>query len=398
MSPHTGHRRIPRSLRAGLTVAAVAGTAAVTMACSAVSGSASGSAEAAAAPAVQTVMSGLDHPWDVSFFRNGDMLTTQRPGVLTMRTASGGVRTIKAPLGDLFVQSEGGLEGLVVDPTTVHRYFYTCQTYERGGKAVDARVIRWAMSDDGKSATREKTILSGLPVTSGRHSGCRLRFVPGYWLAVGTGDAATGTNPQNLYSLGGKTLRVGANGQIPTNTPFHSKGGNARYVTSYGHRNVQGLAMRPGTSQLWTQEQGTTRDDETNIAYNGGNYGYDPVPGYNESVPMTDLKKFPHAVRAQWSSGSSTVATCGITFLQGSAWGRWNGALAVAELKGEGVRILTLDKAGKVIRQELMPELNKTFGRLRTVQTGPGGALYVTTDNGGKADKVLRVTPHAPSS
>lgn len=326
------------------------------------------------------------------------MLTTQRPGKLTLRTASGSVRTIKAPLADLFVQSEGGFEGLVVDPTTVHTYFYTCQTYQQGGKPVDARVIRWALSKDGTSAVREKTILTGLPVSSGRHSGCRLRFVPGYWLAVGTGDAAIGTNPQNIQSLGGKTLRVGAKGEIPTDTPFHAQGGNARYVTSYGHRNMQGLAMRPGTGQLWTQEQGTTRDDETNIAYNGGNYGYNPVPGYNESVPMTDLTKYPKAIRAQWSSGSSTVATCGITFLEGAAWGRWNGALAIAELKSKAVRILTLDKAGKVIRQELMPELSGTYGRIRTVQTGPGGALYVTTDNGGGTDKVLRVSPHAPSS
>ncbi|MEO8750307.1 MAG: PQQ-dependent sugar dehydrogenase [Allobranchiibius sp.] len=352
----------------------------------------------ASSPGVQTVMSGLDHPWDVSFFKNGDMLTTQRPGKITLRTAAGKVTPVQAPLDDLFVQSEGGLEGLVIDPTTEHTTFYTCQTHQRGGKPIDARVIRWALSADGRSARREKAILTGLPVTSGRHSGCRLRFVPGNLLAVATGDAADGTNPQDLNSLGGKTLRVGTDGQIPTDNPFYSRGGNARYVTSYGHRNLQGIAVRPGTTQVWTQEQGSSRDDETNLLRAGGNYGWDPVPGYDESVPMTDTGKFPDAVPARWSSGASTVATCGITFLEGAAWGRWQGAIAVAELKNKGVRILSLDLAGNVIRDERMPELTQKYGRIRTVQTGPGGSLYVTTDNGDGQDRVLRVAPRAPAA
>lgn len=366
------------------------------------SGGPSGDAATGSAPSakgtvkVETVIGGLDHPWDVSFFENGDMLTTERPGKITLRTKAGKVSTVNAPLDDVFVQSEGGLEGLVVDPSA-ERIFYTCQTYQQGGKPIDARVVRWALSADGVSATRQKTILTGLPVTSGRHSGCRLRFVPGNLLAVATGDAADGTNPQDLNSLGGKTLRVGTNGEIPKSNPFYSRGGNARYVTSYGHRNLQGVDVRPGTDQVWTQEQGSTRDDETNLLQLGGNYGWDPVPGYNESVPMTDTEKFPKAITAKWSSGKSTVATCGITFLRGKEWGRWNGALAIAELKNQGVRVLTLDPAGKVTREEQMPALNDTQGRLRTVQSGPGGALYVTTDNGNDEDKVLKVAPHAPA-
>ena len=82
---------------------------------------------------------------------------------------------------------------------------------------------------------------------------------------MGTGDAAVGTNPQNLSSLGGKVLRVGWDGTIPADNPFVARGGNARYVYNYGHRNVQGLALRPGTSELWTAEHGSDRDDEVNL-------------------------------------------------------------------------------------------------------------------------------------
>ncbi|MDE9364709.1 PQQ-dependent sugar dehydrogenase [Luteipulveratus sp. YIM 133132] len=381
----------PRSRR--LLASAGAAMMAVTLAGSAPHASAS-SPDLAAAASVQTVVSSLNIPWDVSFFRNGDMLFTERGGRIVLRTAAGN-RTIKAPMSDLYVASEGGLMGLVVDPTTVHSYFYTCQTYKSGSNPVDVRIIQWKLSADGTSAARQRVVVSGLPLTSGRHSGCRLRFTPGYRLNAGTGDAATGVNPQNLDNLGGKTLRMDPRGPVPSDNPYAGATTNRRWVSSYGHRNVQGLDVRPGTSQLWSQEQGTTRDDETNAIVSGGNYGYDPVPGYNESVPMTDTTKFPNAIRARWSSGSSTVATSGITFLRGSGWGRWNGALAVAELKGQGVRVLTLNSSGQVTRQEQLPALDNTYGRIRTVQSGPGGALYVTTSNGSN-DKVLRLPPYAP--
>ena len=127
----------------------------------------------------------------------------------------------------------------------------------------------------------------GLPLTSGRHSGCRLRFGDDGKLYVGTGDAAQGTNPQDLDSLGGKVLRVNADGSIPTDNPFSGRTDNARYVWTYGHRNIQGLALRPGTTELWSAEHGSSRDDEVNLIARSANYGWNPVPGYDESGPMT---------------------------------------------------------------------------------------------------------------
>jgi glucose/arabinose dehydrogenase len=162
-------------------------------------------------------------------------------------------------------------------------------------------------------------------------------------------------------------------------------------VWNYGHRNVQGLALRPGTTQIYTAEHGTDRDDEINRVRKGANYGWDPVPGYNEARPMTDRKKFPKALPAIWSSGNPTVATSGITFLSGSAWGSWNGAMAVAQLKGTGIRLVFLDAAGKVTGTRMVPGTTR-YGRIRTVQRGPGGVLYFTTSNG-SADKIVKVTP-----
>ena len=91
---------------------------------------------------------------------------------------------------------------------------------------------------------------------------------------------------------------------------------NQRYVHTYGHRNVQGLAQREDGT-LWSAEHGPDRDDEVNLLKNGGDYGWNPVPGYNESVPMTDQGLPGKQVAAAWSSGFPTVATSGASFVAG---------------------------------------------------------------------------------
>src|SRR5207237_525325 len=118
------------------------------------------------------------------------------------------------------------------------------------------------------------------------------------------------SNPRNLTSLGGKTLRLNrfTGRPWPTNPFRHARNAHKRYLQSYGHRNVQGLAERADGS-LWSIEQGTDRDDEVNLLVDGGDYGYNPVPGYNESVPMTDPRLPGRQVAARWHSGYPTLAT-----------------------------------------------------------------------------------------
>jgi SAM-dependent methyltransferase len=222
------------------------------------------------------------------------------------------------------------------------------------------------------------------------------RFDPTGALLVSTGDNAVGTNPQDTHSLAGKVLRIdAATGRPAAGNPFLPRpGAGSPYVYTYGHRNVQGLAVRPGGSQVYAVEQGTFRDDEVNLLRAGANYGYDPVGRgrYDESVPMTD-PAIPGAVPAVWSSGPATIATCGGTFLSGRRWGGYDGLLLLGVLKGEGILALRLTADGRLTDQFRLPGFEGTHGRIRTVQQGSDGALYVTTDNGGVADQVLRVTP-----
>ena len=357
-------------------------------------------APAAAAPTVQvsTVVSGLSNPWDLTWV--GDLLLYDlRAGQVWSKRGSNAPRRVAiGGFPSIFAVGEAGLLGMVADPAAAtNRRFYTCQAVRDGsGNALDVRVLRWRLASDTTATSDGAPVVTGIPLSKGRHSGCRLRFGTDGTLYVGTGDAAVGTNPQSLASLGGKVLRVRPDGSIPTDNPFYGQGGNARYVWNLGHRNVQGLALRPGTNELWSVEHGTDRDDEVNLVVRGANYGWDPVPGYDESTPMTDLTKFPSATRSMWSSGFPTVATSGATFLSDPGWGAWRGALAVALLKGEGVALMRMNPTpgpSRVVATTRLPQA-EGLGRIRALAQGPDGALWLTTDNG-TDDRIVRIAPTA---
>lgn len=351
---------------------------------------------------VEVVASGLEHGWDLGFLPDGGVLLTERPGRLTLVSGTGpGATTspVAADLSDVYARGEGGLLGLVIHPDFASsRLFTVCANHAEGGRPIDVRLTTWRLAEDGASAHKVTDLLTGLPTNaSGRHSGCRLALADDGALIVGTGDTANGTLPQERTSLGGKTLRLDlVTGEpLPDNPFISSTDRNERYVYTYGHRNIQGVAVRPGSGQVFTAEHGPDRDDEVNLLVAGGNYGWNPAGargGYDESVPMTDTRAFPDAVAAVWSSGRPTEAVAGAEFLAGDAWGAWDGSLAVAALKGSKVIILTLDEAGKLTGEARPAQLDGGYGRLRAARLGPDGALYLTTSNGDD-DKLLRVTP-----
>lgn len=353
--------------------------------------------------AVEVVTEGLEHGWDIGFLPGGQVLVTERPGRISLVS---GVRegakrtTVRADLDDVYAQGEGGLMGMVVHPDfATSREFTTCQTHEEDGNPEDIRLVTWRLSEDERSAQRVKTLLSGLPISTGRHSGCRPEIAADGALLVGTGDTAQGNIPQDRTILGGKVLRLDlkSGDPLPDNPFASSSNGRERYVLSYGHRNVQGVAVQPGTGVVYTAEHGPSFNDEVNRIRAGANYGWDPsqggtVGGYDESVPMTDRERFPDAVPAIWQSGQRTQAVCAAEFLEGSQWAGLEGALAVTALKGAKLLLLTLKPDGTLAKVAVPEATNGPYGRLRAARMGPDGALYVTTTNGDD-DKLLRISP-----
>jgi aldose sugar dehydrogenase len=387
-------------LTAGCTSGASGGTAPA----GTVPGGAAPSSTVTPKLSVQQVIAGLQHGWDIGFLPDGKVLITERPGRLTLldRSTPGATRTtVEADFSDLNARGEGGLMGVVVHPDfATSRSFTTCQSHWENGNAVDIRLITWELSADQRSARRVRDpLVGGIPVNpSGRHSGCRPTLAPDGSLLVGTGDTARGYVSQDRTLLGGKVLRIdlATGGPAPGN-PYESSDNPAeQLVWTYGHRNVQGVAIQPGTGQAFVAEHGPDVDDEINLLRAAGNYGWDPsrsgtVSGYREDVPMTDTDRFPDAIQAVWSSGDHTEAICGAVFLTGRQWGTLDGTLAVTALKGSKVLLFALGPDAKVQHVAVPPELDGTHGRLRAARLGPDGALYVTTSNG-HDDELLRIT------
>ena len=355
--------------------------------------------EPAPALDVAVVAEGLDHPWDVAQAPDGTLLLDERAGGLTAVLPGGTVRELDADFGDLFATGETGLMGLVLDPGFADdRRFYTCQGVEEDGGA-EIQVITWTVDPGWTTATRvADPLVDDIPVNerSGRHGGCRLRFDDTGALLVGTGDNAVATNAQDLGTVAGKVLRLDpATGEAAAGNPFLGRPDADPRLLTYGHRNVQGLAVRPGSGQVYAAEHGPRRDDEVTLLRPGGNGGFAPQgPGYGEFVPMTDLS-LPDAMPATWASGEPTIASSGATFLAGEQWQGYEGLLLLGVLKDRGVLALRVADDGTLLEEFRLPELEGTYGRIRTVQQGGDGALYVTTDNGDGTDRLLRVTPRA---
>jgi len=349
------------------------------------------------APQLNTTafMTGLSNPWDLAFAPDGHLVYTERPNGISVANADGSGRHLLQHPSDLLVASEAGMMGLALDPAfAANRRLYVCFGTHAAGRSDDVRLARFTVNADWSGLANRTDLLTGLPINPngqlGRHSGCRPRFGPDGYLWVGTGDSAVGTVPQDLHSLGGKVLRIDTNGVAAPDNPVYSATGDRR-IFSYGHRNVQGLAFAPGNPS-WhgiSIEHGTDRDDEANRLVTG-NFGWDPIPGYNEATPMTDLVKFPAAVQAVWSSGYPTIAPSGAIFLTGAQWRTWEGALAVGVLKDMHLRIFFVRSDGSI--RATTSQLSLGI-RLRTPVEGPDGNLYITTDARPGGDQILRVVP-----
>ncbi len=353
-------------------------------------------ATAATVPVLQVraIARGLNIPWDVKNVGGGRLLITERSTKRLLILHKGKLRRVAYAASTVWAGGETGLMGLAVDPAfRQNRRFYTCQGGNVSGGGHDVRIVVWRLGGKARRAFPVRTLLAGLPSTSGQHGGCRLLIATNGAMLVGTGDAATGSNPRNLNSLGGKTLRLNriTGAPWPQNPWIGSASRNARYVLTFGHRNIQGLTQRLDGS-VWSVEHGPDRDDEVNRLITGGDYGWNPVPGYNQSVPMTDHSLPGTQQSARWRSGFPTIATSGAAFVRGTQWGLYNGTLAVAALKGSRMLFIRFDAAGNFSYMKVPPALRR-YGRLRAVTSAGNGDLLVTTSNGGSRDYVLRIHP-----
>lgn len=345
---------------------------------------------------VEVLLDDLPLPWDVAELPEGELLLTAKETGAISVFADGQLREVSTGPTGHWSSGETGLMGVAVDPRDPTR-FVTCGGHE-DGELNDVRVIEWTLAADRTTAQEGRTLVDGIRASSGRHGGCRVLITEDGELYVATGDAAIGSQPQDLSSLNGKVLRVDAtSGEALPDNPFVDRADADPRVYSFGHRNLQGITQA-ADGTIWTAEHGPSVDDEVNLITAGGNYGWNPVPsgggeGYNESVPMTDQELEGDQVDAFWSTGGETLALAGVEMITGEQWGAYADSLAVAALKAQQMIFLPVGEDGAVGEPRVPEELTE-YGRLRSVVQVEDGSLIITTSDG-SGDQLLRVRPAA---
>ena len=342
------------------------------------------------APGVQTavsmahavVASGLVHPWGLALLPDGQWLVTEKPGRMRVISADGQIGAPITGLPAVDARGQGGLLDVIVGPSFGQdRMIYWSYAEPReGGNATS--VARGRLSDDLTKVDNVQVIFRALPVYDGdKHFGSSLAFAPDGKLFITLGersDKPMRPQAQDLGSHMGKTIRINADGSVPADNPFVGQAGAKPEIWSLGHRNMQGIAVQPGTGAVWTVEHGTRGGDEINLDQAGKNYGWPGVAygiEYNgQPIPAVTAKEGTEQPVYYWDP---VIAPGGMTFYNGPMFPGWNGNLLVTGLAGKHLARLVLENNRVVGEERLLTGLNE---RIRDVAVAADGAVWVITD------------------
>jgi glucose/arabinose dehydrogenase len=314
------------------------------------------------------VATGLRVPWGLTFLPDGSALVAERMSARILRLRPGAAPETVATVPGVVPGGEGGLLGLATSPT----YAQDSYVYAYFTAANDNRIVRFRLA----SPQNVQPVLTGL-AKAGNHNGGRIAFGPDGMLYAGVGDAANAATAQNQQSLNGKILRMRPDGSAPPDNPF-----SGSRVYSLGHRNVQGLAW-DAQNRLYATEFGQNTWDEVNHVVAGGNYGWPTVEGRANDSRFRDPI-------VQWSTAEASPSGAAIV----------GDTLYAAALRGTRLWLVPLTGDGDAGTPTA--ELRGAYGRLRTVELGPDGWLWITTSNrDGRGspvaadDRVIRFPPAA---
>lgn len=314
---------------------------------------------------------GLEAPWGLTFLPDGSALVSERISgeILRIPAEGGDPRTVGVVPG-VRVSSEGGLLGIAASPE-----FATDRTVFASVSGADQnRIVALTIADDFGSLAVDRVLLDGIQ-TADRHHGGRIVVGPDGHLWIGTGDAFEPENAATDDSLNGKILRIALDGSIPDDNPGSSP------IYSSGHRNVQGIVFGPDGTP-YASELGHRTWDEVNVLRAGADYGWPETEGVAGSTGEAPIATI-HPDEASPS---------GVAYAEGSLW---IGALG-------GRRLWQLPVEDGAATADPIAHLGGDFGRIRTVEVAPDGALWIVTSNtdratwGGTAprpgdDRILRV-------
>lgn len=349
------------------------------------------------APAVQVITGSLEMPWAVEPLPDGRFLVTEKPGRMRVVAGDG---SLSAPVQGLPAIHHGGQSGLLdvaLDPGFAGNHLiYFCYSEPREGGTGTALAKAALVEDAAGWRLDAFTVLFRQQPTmdSDRKSGARI-VINGdgtLFLTLGErGDDAVTPVAQDLGNHLGKVIRLNTDGSVPADNPFAKQPGARPEIWALGFRNAQAAALDQANGRLWVVEHGPRGGDELNLVSKGGNYGW-PVISYGIDyrggrigAGLTQQQGMEQPVY-YWDPDITPSA---MVVYQGELFPEWKGSLLISELSGMRlVRLQMMDE--RVVGEEWL--LQDRHARIRDVQQGPDGAVYVLTEEGPRSS-LLRLRP-----
>ncbi len=337
---------------------------------------------------VETVASGLAHPWGLAFLPDGRMLVTERPGRLRVVSADGKVSPALEGVPRVLAQGQGGLLDVALAPDFAASRLVYLSFAEPGQDGASTAVARGRLNDGATALEGTQVIFRQAPkVSGGMHFGSRLAFSRDGKLFVTMGDRGKFDPAQDLSSHIGKIVRLNADGSVPQDNPFVGRADARPEIWSYGNRNVQAAAVHPETDALWEVEHGPRGGDELNLVEAGKNYGW-PLVSWGRHYDGRDIPNPPTRPDLAGSVHQWTpvIAASGMAFYTGDAFPAWRGNVLVGGLVSQGLVRVVLEGARRTGEERIA-----LGARIRDVRQGPDGFVYALTDadNG----RILRLKP-----
>ena len=328
---------------------------------------------------------GLIKPWSVKALPDGRLLVTEKEGTLRIVSLNGDLSEKIIGLPKVNSDGQGGLLDVCLDPDFADNKTLYYSYSEKTSKGNLTAVGKGKLSNDEKSIENSQTIYRAFPAYIGTlHYGSRLVFDGKGNLYVSTGersDIETRPQAQWLNSALGKIVRITKDGKAVVDNPFVNNAKSFPELYSYGHRNVQGLAIHPISGDLWETEMGPKGGDELNLIKAGENYGW-PLITYGieysgESIGKSISQQ--EGLTQPIYYWDPVISPSGITFYHNGSIPEWENNLFIACLSGRHIARIVL-KDNKVIGEERLLESENE--RFRDITQGQNGALFAVTDSG----------------
>lgn len=335
---------------------------------------------------VVTVAKGLENPWALQFLPDGRMLVTERPGRIRIVARDGSLSAPLANVPEVFASGQGGLLDLHLDPdfASSRRLYFSYAEPGEGGAGTAMASARFAETrlEDVTVIFRQQPKMSG-----GNHFGSRIVVDRGGRLWLGMGERFRFDPAQDLRTHLGKVVRLEKDGSVPPDNPFVGRGDALPEIWSYGHRNIQGMALHPATGQVWLHEHGARGGDEINIPEAGRNYGWPVIAyGVHYSGQKIGIGTEAPGMEQPLLHWTPSIAPAGMAFYTGDRIPAWKGNLFAGSLVFRSIQRVVLDGT-RVVAQERI-ELGSN---IRDVRDGPDGYLYAVTDSSN--GRILRLEP-----